>query len=98
MTVAWITVCSAASCQASPLQRQSAGERGRGPSMIRGCICAGLLLFAALMSPVFAEKRVALVVGNSAYPYVPRLTNPANDARLLSETLRSLGFTLVGGG
>jgi S1-C subfamily serine protease len=66
--------------------------------MKRRCICAALLLFAALMSPAFAEKRVALVVGNGAYTYVPRLTNPANDARLMSETLRSLGFTLVGGG
>src|SRR5262249_22105179 len=66
-------------------------------SMIRRCICAALLLFAALTSPAFAEKRVALVIGNSAYTYVSRLSNPANDARLMSETLRSLGFTLVGG-
>jgi uncharacterized caspase-like protein len=29
---------------------------------------------------------------------VPRLANPANDAHLIADTLRSLGFTLVGGG
>ena len=49
-------------------------------------------------APALADKRVALVVGNSAYVNVPRLTNPANDARLMADTLRSLGFTLVGGG
>jgi hypothetical protein len=49
-------------------------------------------------SPAFADKRVALVIGNSAYVNVPRLANPANDARLMADTLRSLGFTLVGGG
>jgi len=43
-------------------------------------------------------KRVALVIGNSNYVNVPRLANPANDARLTADTLRSLGFTLVGGG
>ena len=66
--------------------------------MLRRSIGAPLLLLAALTMPAFAEKRVALVIGNSAYTYVPRLTNPANDAQLMSDTLRSLGFTLVGGG
>jgi uncharacterized caspase-like protein len=48
--------------------------------------------------PAFAEKRVALVVGNSTYENVPRLTNPGNDARLIADTLRSLGFDLIGDG
>jgi uncharacterized caspase-like protein len=48
--------------------------------------------------PAFAEKRVALVIGNSAYENVPRLANPGSDARLMADTLRSLGFDLVGGG
>ena len=43
-------------------------------------------------------KRVALVVGNSHYQNVAPLTNPANDARLMAETLRELGFKLVGDG
>jgi tetratricopeptide (TPR) repeat protein len=45
-----------------------------------------------------AEKRVALVIGNAAYQNVRRLDNPANDAHLMADTLRALGFTLVGGG
>src|SRR5258708_7242577 len=44
------------------------------------------------------EKRVALVVGMSRYQHIPALDNPKNDARLMAETLRGLGFTLVGGG
>lgn len=44
-----------------------------------------------------AEKRVALIIGNSTYANVTRLDNPKNDARLMADTLRSLGFQLVGG-
>jgi tripartite-type tricarboxylate transporter receptor subunit TctC/uncharacterized caspase-like protein len=46
----------------------------------------------------FADKRVALVIGNSSYENVTRLDNPTNDAKLMAETLRALGFTVVGGG
>lgn len=57
------------------------------------------MLFAACFAlPAAAEKRVALVIGNSAYQSVPRLENPGNDAQLVAETLQRLGFTLVGGG
>src|SRR5262249_117455 len=49
-------------------------------------------------SPATAEKRVALVIGNSAYRYVSGLGNPVNDARLMADTLRSLSFSLIGGG
>lgn len=56
---------------------------------------AALLLLA---TPALAEKRVALIIGNSNYVNVPRLTNPANDARLMAQTLRGLGFSLVGDG
>jgi TPR repeat protein len=57
-----------------------------------------VLLFAfALAAPAFAEKRVALVVGNSAYKSVAPLDNPNNDAVLMARTLRELGFVIVGG-
>jgi uncharacterized caspase-like protein len=52
---------------------------------------------AQLVASASAEKRIALVVGNAAYVDVTPLTNSANDARLMAETLRGLGFTLVGG-
>ena len=44
------------------------------------------------------QRRVALVIGNGAYTSLQHLPNPANDARLIGDTLRELGFTLVGGG
>jgi len=43
----------------------------------------------------FAEKRVALVIGNSAYDKVARLPNPSNDAALMAETFKSAGFDSV---
>jgi uncharacterized caspase-like protein len=42
-----------------------------------------------------AEKRVALVIGNSAYKTVPRLTNPVNDAQLVAAMFKSAGFDVV---
>jgi tetratricopeptide (TPR) repeat protein len=61
-------------------------------------IFAALLICAGMSSAAHAEKRVALVIGNSAYRAVPALPNPAGDARLMSDTLLSLGFFVVGGG
>jgi TPR repeat protein len=57
-----------------------------------------LIAFMAFLAPpAFAAKRVALVIGNSAYRSVARLDNPINDAKLMAKTLQDLGFTLVGG-
>jgi hypothetical protein len=66
------------------------GSRG-GLPVLAGVVA---LLFAG---PATAEKRVALVVGNSAYQNVTRLDNPRNDAVLMADTLGGLGFTLIGG-
>jgi tetratricopeptide (TPR) repeat protein len=60
-------------------------------------LCAAFMLLAA-MGSAQAEKRVALVIGNSAYQHAVALPNPASDARLISDTLLSLGFFVVGGG
>ena len=54
-----------------------------------------VLLVTSLPSPALAGKRVALVVGNSAYEYTPPLRNPANDAKDLSVALTNLGFEVV---
>ncbi|MGY8633873.1 caspase family protein [Bradyrhizobium sp. 14AA] len=42
-----------------------------------------------------AEKRVALVIGNSAYKSAPRLSNPVNDASLVGGMLKKAGFDSV---
>lgn len=45
--------------------------------------------------PASAEKRVALVIGNSAYENVARLGNPVNDADAMTSTLKGAGFDVV---
>ena len=50
---------------------------------------------ATLIKPT--ERRVALVIGNSAYRYAPKLENPKNDAADLSNALRTLGFEVIEG-
>src|SRR5215510_8190954 len=45
--------------------------------------------------PALAGKRVALVMGNSAYQNVSRLANPANDSEAMSATFKSAGFDVV---
>ena len=54
-----------------------------------------LAFLAAGVIPASAEKRVALVIGNSAYQNVVPLTNPANDATAITATLKSAGFDVV---
>ncbi|MCA1375924.1 MULTISPECIES: caspase family protein [unclassified Bradyrhizobium] len=54
-----------------------------------------LLIFAMWVGPALAEKRVALVMGNSAYKNVARLTNPANDAALVGGMFRKAGFDTI---
>jgi uncharacterized caspase-like protein len=56
------------------------------------CLAVGLVLAC---QPALAGKRVALVLGNSAYENVPPLPNPVNDAGLIADTLKSAGFDLV---
>jgi hypothetical protein len=63
----------------------------------RSFAAATALLCLLAASSASAEKRVALVVGNSTYKNVTPLDNPRNDATLMAETLSGLGFTLVGG-
>jgi len=43
----------------------------------------------------FADQRMALVMGNSAYQRAPKLANATNDANLLVETFKKAGFTVV---
>jgi Caspase domain len=55
----------------------------------------GAAILALSHSDALADKRVALVIGNSAYQNVARLTNPASDAAAMAETLRGANFDIV---
>jgi hypothetical protein len=62
------------------------------PNLRRFLLAAALLL---VCQPAFAAKRVALVIGNSAYRNVPALTNPVNDGAVIAATLKEAGFDVV---
>ena len=40
----------------------------------------------------FHEMRLALVIGNSGYVNLPKLSNPANDARAVADLLSKMGY------
>ena len=61
---------------------------------------AGIIVLAICLNwmwcqAAFADKRVALVIGNSAYHGNPRLANPVNDSEAIAATLKSAGFDIV---
>ena len=56
----------------------------------------GALFLVLFAGEAAAERRVALVVGNANYHHVSPLNDPVNDARLMADALRKLGFALVG--
>jgi uncharacterized caspase-like protein len=52
-------------------------------------------MLAVTTISAFAEKRVALVIGNSSYRNVAKLSNPANDAAAVATMFKSAGFDTV---
>jgi Caspase domain len=58
-------------------------------ALLKFMIPAALLLGS---QSAFAENRLALVIGQSAYRSVPALPNPANDARAVTQLLTDSGF------
>jgi hypothetical protein len=62
--------------------------------LIAALSIAGLLFSA---DAALADKRVAFVVGNSAYKNVAPLPNPAIDAKSMAKVLRNVGFDVVEG-
>ncbi|KAJ55887.1 hypothetical protein ACMU_08955 [Actibacterium mucosum KCTC 23349] len=63
-----------------------------------GKLAAAISLAIVVISgQAMAEKRVALLIGNSAYQHTVQLKNPSNDAKAMAAKLRSLGFETVEG-
>jgi uncharacterized caspase-like protein len=70
--------------------------------------CAALLLLLSTLvtamaaggdsaAPAKAERRIALVLGNSAYQNVPALPNPVVDAKAIAAELEKLNFEVISG-
>ena len=60
-------------------------------------LCTAILVTLLLAVPATAQKRVALVMGNSAYSHAGVLTNPANDANDVAVALKDMGFEVIVG-
>jgi len=58
-------------------------------------LLALIVAYLLLVLPAAAEKRVALVVGNSAYVHANALPNPANDAADMAKALAEVGFDVI---
>jgi uncharacterized caspase-like protein len=72
------------------------GLMARHRSFVRNL---GLALVALLLTlgAASADRRVALVLGNSQYQHAPALLNPVSDAKAISTRLEQLGFEVVSG-
>jgi len=65
----------------------------RGSFLSRILLLIVTLFFAA--GSAYAAKRVALVIGNSAYENTSTLKNPVNDANLMASSLEQAGFQVT---
>jgi Caspase domain len=57
--------------------------------------CGLVACLPLLTAPANAAKRVALVIGNNDYKNVPKLQKAVNDARVMGDTLKQLGFSVM---
>src|SRR5258706_11924367 len=63
-------------------------------SRLFATLLAAVAWTAAAQAPVKAPARIALVIGNAAYPSAP-LANPLNDAADMAKELEAAGFTVI---
>ena len=62
------------------------------PTLLKAAL---LFILVAVSTSAFAQKRVALVIGNADYRAMPTLINPLNDAEDVNRSLEELGFTTI---
>jgi Caspase domain/Putative peptidoglycan binding domain len=70
----------------------------RTSRMSRNFLIVGAIVLGALLAqtdPAFAERRVALVIGNSAYRNAPVLPNGRRDGAAMAAMFKQAGFDVV---
>jgi len=70
----------------------------RTPTIALSALIFVILASCFGCSPALADKRVALIIGNSAYKSAPKLGNPVNDASLVGGMFKKAGFDSVTSG
>jgi formylglycine-generating enzyme required for sulfatase activity len=63
----------------------------------RGSIVLGLVLWCLTHAAAWAEKRVAVVIGNGVYANAPHLPNPPHDADDVAAALKRVDFDVIQG-
>jgi len=55
-----------------------------------------VLILTFWVGTALADKRVALIIGNSQYARIsPKLANPANDSHDIAQALQGIGFEVI---
>ena len=91
----WGIVTAAAVAAARSLRNSTSVHRTRlMRTRIGFAFVLSLLPFAG-GEAFAAERRVALVIGNSSYVHAPALDNPVNDVTAVSVMLEGAGFQVV---
>ena len=62
-----------------------------------GSLALGLVCCCIIHTNAWADKRVALVVGNSGYANAPNLPNPPHDAEDVAAALKRMNFEVIRG-
>jgi formylglycine-generating enzyme required for sulfatase activity/uncharacterized caspase-like protein len=62
-----------------------------------GNLTLGLVLCCVMHANAWADKRVALVIGNGAYANAPKLSNPPHDTEDVAAALRRMNFEVIRG-
>ena len=65
--------------------------------LFRSILTVSLFSVLAPASIAYAEKRVALIIGNSLYKHTSKLNNPRNDAADMAAALKQHGFHVLEG-
>jgi uncharacterized caspase-like protein len=63
--------------------------------LVKAAIAMGLFCTSFWPDSAFADKRVALVVGNSTYRNAPALLNPVRDARAMAAKFKEAGYEVI---
>jgi uncharacterized caspase-like protein len=74
--------------------RHAVGKRGMNRLVL---VTAAITIGLSSICPdsAFADKRVALVIGNSAYQLAPTIPNPTRDAQAIAAEFTKAGFDIV---
>ena len=73
----------------------AAASRIFAKRLLRLTALAAVLATASVSAQAPLDVRVALIIGNSAYPGNMALVNPANDAQAMADVLKRLGFNVI---